>query len=76
MLEKLNNDIDMLNNTLRRNGYNCRVEWMKDSKGDFKIAVKRDGHIVSFYEGSLENSIDMVLDIHNFILSICILGGK
>lgn len=76
MLEKLNNDIDMLNKTLRMNGYNFHVEWRKDSEGDFKLALKRDGHVVSLYKGSLENTIDMVLDIHNFILSISILGGK
>lgn len=76
MLEKLNNDIDMLNKTLRMNGYNCRVEWMKDSEGDFKLALKGDGHVLSLYKGSLENTINVVLDIHNFVLSICILGGK
>lgn len=76
MLEKLNSDICLLNNTLKRNGYNCFVYWIKMNEDEFLLLVKKDGHEISFYEGPLEDAIDTVLDIHNFILSICILGGE
>lgn len=74
MLEKLYENVRLLNSTLKRNDFDCKVLVVEDYEKDINLVLQRQGNEIIVYHGDLENAVNAVLIIHNFVLSVCILG--